>query len=142
MILASRQRPSDRVSMPLTLGAIADSPRTARTAARSLLIEWGLANLIESVELIVTELVTNAVQASSDHVVPPPVQFRMSATRHAVLVEVWDRDPREPVIRQATDVDECGRGLLLVAAISTQWGWAGFDQGKIVWAEVREDGEP
>ena len=64
------------------------------------------------------------------------MQFRMSATQTTVLIEVWDCDPSQPVIRQPMDLDESGRGLLLVATLSRQWGWAEFRQGKIVWAEV------
>ncbi len=137
MTAASPPCPLDRVSKPLALGAIPTSPSTARTAARSLLIEWGLASLSETVELIVSELVTNAVQISATYPVPSPVQFRMSAMQSSVLIEVWDCDPRQPVMRQPMDFDETGRGLLLVATMSTQWGWTEFNQGKIVWAEVR-----
>jgi anti-sigma regulatory factor (Ser/Thr protein kinase) len=137
MILAGPQRPADHISKPLTLGAIPTSPRTARAAARSLLVEWGLTGLADSVELIATELVTNAVQVSVEYTVPPPVEFRMSATRTTVLIEVWDYDPRQPVIRRPGRLDEDGRGLLLVATVSARWGWTMFQRGKIVWAEVR-----
>jgi anti-sigma regulatory factor (Ser/Thr protein kinase) len=140
MTLASTKRQSDRISKPLTLGAITTSPGTARAAARSLLFEWGLANLMESVELIVSELVTNAIHISAVHEIAPPVQLRMSATGNTVLIEVWDCDPRDPVMRLPMDLDaENGRGLLLVASISARWGWTQFQQGKIVWAEVRQD---
>jgi anti-sigma regulatory factor (Ser/Thr protein kinase) len=137
MILASPQRHADRISKPLTLGAISTSPGTVRTTARSLLIEWGLIELTDSVELIATELATNAIQASAEYSIPRPVEFRMSATGKTVLIEVWDCDPRQPVIRQPTCLDEGGRGLLLVATISAQWGWTIFQKGKIVWAKVR-----
>jgi anti-sigma regulatory factor (Ser/Thr protein kinase) len=137
MILASPQRHADRISKPLTLGAIAASPGTVRTAARSLLIEWGLIELTDSVELIASELVTNAVQVSAEYTVPPPVEFRMSATGKTVLIEVWDYDPRQPVIRRSARLDEGGRGLVLVATVSARWGWTTFQEGKIVWAEVR-----
>jgi anti-sigma regulatory factor (Ser/Thr protein kinase) len=136
MAAASPPCPVDRISKPLSLGAIPTSPGTARAAARSLLIEWGLPDLRDPVELIVSELVTNAVQISAGYPVPPPVQFRMSAMQSSVLIEVWDCDPRQPVIRQPVDFDETGRGLLLVATMSSQWGWTEFNQGKIVWAEV------
>jgi anti-sigma regulatory factor (Ser/Thr protein kinase) len=136
MTAASPPCPIDHVSKPLTLGAIPSSPSTARAAARSLLAEWDLTDLSENVELIVSELVTNAVQVSACYAVPPPVQFRMSAMRSSVLIEVWDCDPRQPVIRQPMDFDESGRGLLLMATLSIQWGWTEFRQGKIVWAEV------
>jgi anti-sigma regulatory factor (Ser/Thr protein kinase) len=124
------------VSKPLTLGAIPTSPGTARAAARYLLAEWGLSHLADTVELIVSELVTNAVQVSVCHQIPPPVQFGMSSAHGSVLIEVWDCDPSQPVMRQPMDIDESGRGLMLVATLSRQWGWAEFGQGKIVWAEV------
>jgi hypothetical protein len=141
MILASPPNPVDHISTPLALGAIAGSPRTARASARALLIEWGMPSLTESAELIVSELVTNAVQVSAGYVVPPPVRFRISATGFAVLIEVWDCDPRPPVLRHPADLEEGGRGLVLVATISARWGWIEFKQGKTVWAEVRESGE-
>jgi hypothetical protein len=138
MILASSQRlNADHISKPLTLGAISTSPRTARVAARSLLIEWYLTELADPVEQIATELVTNAVQVSAMYTVPPPVEFRLSATGKTALIEVWDCDPRQPVIRRPTRPDEGGRGLLLVATMSAQWGWTMLQIGKIVWAEVR-----
>ena len=122
------------------LSAIASSPRTARVAARSLLAEWGLVNLTESVELIVGELVTNAVCASMEHDIPSSVGFRMSASGSTVLIEVWDDDPRVPVMNEQIDADsENGRGLLLVASVSASWGWKVLQQGKVVWAEVRND---
>jgi len=136
MATASPPCPLDRLSKPLTLGAIPSSPRTARAVARSLLIEWGLADLTDAVELLVSELVTNAVQVSARYEVPSPVQFRMSASQSKVLIEVWDCDPRQPIVRQPMDFDESGRGLLLVATISTRWGWTEFKRGKIVWAEI------
>jgi anti-sigma regulatory factor (Ser/Thr protein kinase) len=122
------------------LGAIATSPRTARVAARSLLAEWGLVNLAESVELVVGELVTNAVCASMEHDMPCPVGFRISASGSTVLIEVWDDDPRVPVMQEQIEADsENGRGLLLVASISARWGWKELQRGKVVWAEVRKD---
>jgi len=136
MATASPPCPLEHVSKPLMLGAIPSSPRTARAVARSLLIEWGLADLTDTVELLVSELVTNAVQVSACYEVPSPVQFRMSATRNRVLIEVWDCDPRQPIVRQPMDFEDSGRGLLLVATLSSQWGWTEFKRGKIVWAEI------
>lgn len=136
MILTSTVRQTEHVSKPLTLGAISASPGTARKLARSLLNEWGMADFTESVELIVSELVTNAVLASMEHEIPPPVGVRISATRRSVLIEVRDYDPRPPVIQRADANFENGRGLLLVASLSARWGWAEFLRGKVVWAEV------
>jgi anti-sigma regulatory factor (Ser/Thr protein kinase) len=136
MTAASPPCPLDHVSKPLTLGAIPTSPSTARAAARSLLAEWGLTSIADTVELLVSELVTNAIQVSAEYQVPPPVQFRMSAAQGVVLIEIWDCDPDQPAIRQPMGLDESGRGLLLVATLSRQWGWTEFEHGKIVWAEV------
>lgn len=137
MTATSPPRPVDRVSIPLTLGAIPTSPGTARAVACELLNEWGLTGLTEAVELIVSELVTNAVKASDGYPVPPAVQFRMSTKQDSVLIEVWDCDPRQPIMRRPMDVDESGRGLFLVEAMSARWGWTEFEQGKVVWAEVK-----
>ena len=139
MITASTSRQAHHVSEPLTLGAIPTSPATARTLAQVLLAEWGLTQLEDSVLLVVSELVTNAVRISMDYPVPLPVQFRMSATRSSVLIEVRDCDPRPPVIGDPMDLDESGRGLFLIATLSAQWGWAEVKQGKVVWAELRPE---
>ena len=100
MTVASSTPRAEHISRPLMLGAITSSPGTARVAARSLLAEWGLVNLAESVELVVGELVTNAVCASMEHDMPSPVGFRMSASGSTVLIEVWDDDPRVPVMKE------------------------------------------
>jgi hypothetical protein len=54
-----------------------------------------------------------------------------------VLVEVWDRSPLDPEIQNPDEDDECGRGLTLVAAFSTRWGFerTGYRR-KSVWAEL------
>ena len=140
MTVASTTPRAEHISKPLMLGAITTSPRTARVAARSLLAEWGLGSLTDSIELIVGELVTNAVRASMEHDIPSSVRFRMSASGSTVLIEVWDDDPRLPIVSERIDADsENGRGLLLVASVSASWGWKVLQQGKVVWAEVRED---
>src|ERR1700733_5099581 len=140
MTLTSSTPRAEHSSKPLMLGAIPTSPRTARVVPRSLLAEWGLINLVESVELVVGELVTNAVCASMEHNIPRPVRFRMSASGSCVLIEVWDDDPRFPVIQEQIEADsENGRGLVLVASMSARWGWEELQWGKLVWAEVRQD---
>lgn len=140
MTVASTTPRAEHISKPLMLGAITTSPLTARVAARSLLAEWDLAKLAESVELVVGELVTNAVCASMEHDMPYPVGFRISASGSTVLIEVWDDDPRVPIMQEPLEPDsENGRGLLLVSSISTRWGWKKLQRGKVVWAVVRND---
>jgi anti-sigma regulatory factor (Ser/Thr protein kinase) len=107
----------------------------------------GLHNLADTIELVVSELVTNAVKASTDQDQRPYytderglacIHLRLSADRHAALVEVRDENFKLPAPNQAGLDDESGRGLLLVEALAERWGWdlAATGRGKIVWALV------
>jgi anti-sigma regulatory factor (Ser/Thr protein kinase) len=104
--------------------------------------EWGLAALAEQVELVVSELVTNALYASEslgdrEHGLPT-VQLWLSADDERVEIRVWDAS-RELPKRQAPEVDaEHGRGLLIVDAICEARGEFRLqgENGKIVWALV------
>jgi anti-sigma regulatory factor (Ser/Thr protein kinase) len=120
----------------------------ARLHARGITHEWGLGELADTIELVVSELVTNAAQASSDHDGRPRystdtglarVHLRLSTDDHAALVEVWDENAMPPAPIQSGLADEGGRGLLLVDALTERWGWelASSGRGKIVWALVR-----
>jgi hypothetical protein len=84
------------------------------------------------------------LQATAGRQLPAPVRLRLSSDGSRALVEVWDADSRPPQPRPL-EVDgvpdlvaESGRGLLLVAALSTRWGWYPDRQcgGKVVWAEL------
>jgi anti-sigma regulatory factor (Ser/Thr protein kinase) len=98
-----------------------------------VLWEWDLTELAEAAELIVSELATNAVQASAGVSGDRPsydeqarlkcIWLRLAANQRQVLVEVGDSDSRPPVTTAATPEVEHGRGLLLVEAISDQWGY-------------------
>jgi Histidine kinase-like ATPase domain len=130
----------------LELRAVPTSARSARQHARNVLREWQLDDLADTVELLVSEIVTNAVRASAQmarqqqesgqppHV--PWLRFWLISDRHNVLIQVWDDDHRHPVTRHAGHDAEAGRGLLLIEALSARWGcFAPDDQeGKIVWA--------
>jgi anti-sigma regulatory factor (Ser/Thr protein kinase) len=128
----------------LELGALPTAVPCARLHARQVLWEWRLGGLREVAELVVSELVTNAVQATAGRQLPAPVRLRLSSDGSRALVEVWDADSRPPQPR-AVEADgvpdlvaERGRGLLLVAALSTRWGWYPERRcgGKVVWAEL------
>jgi anti-sigma regulatory factor (Ser/Thr protein kinase) len=129
----------------LVLGALPTATPCARLHARNVAREWGLRHLSDTVELVVSELVTNAVSASVDEDQRPHytdghgaacVHLRLSTDRRAVLVEVWDENFRPPEPNQAGLDDESGRGLMLVEALAERWGWdlAANGRGKIVWA--------
>jgi len=107
----------------IELGALASSVPCARYHARQILWEWGLDRLSDSVELVVDELVTNAVAASRDLDWPFLVRMWLLSDRANVLVLVWDANPQPPVRIDPGDDAESGRGLLLVEAISAQWDW-------------------
>ncbi len=131
----------------LAIGALPTATPCARLHARNIACEWGLHNLADTIELVVSELVTNAVKASTDQDQRPYytdehglacIHLRLSADRHAALVEVWDENVKLPAPNQPGLDDENGRGLMLVEALAERWGWdlAATGRGKIVWALV------
>lgn len=121
-------RPTWSLRSYLELGALPGAVLCARLHSRHVLSEWGLAPLSESAELIVSELVTNAVQATADREVPLPVRLWLSSDHHRVRIAVWDAVPSPPQPQPAlTDgvpnwSDDGGRGLFLVANLSEEWG--------------------
>lgn len=121
----------------IELGALPGAVPCARLHARQLIWEWGLAGLSRSAELLVSELVTNAMQESRSMEPVTPVRLWLLGDRARVLILVWDSSPRAPVRKDISEDAESGRGLLLVETISSRWGWY-FPQGtagKVVWAE-------
>ena len=130
----------------IELGALPSAVPCARQRTRQVLWEWGL-EASDQVELIVTELMTNAVKASESVQSLAPVRLWLLSDKQRVTILVWDNNPRLPVRVDAGLDAESGRGLLLVEALSTQWGsyphpdWG----GKVVWCEVSLEspgGEP
>jgi anti-sigma regulatory factor (Ser/Thr protein kinase) len=128
----------------LELGALDGAVPSARLHARHVLREWGLAALNDDAELVVSELVTNGVQASRA-MTHAAIRLWLASDRAQVVVCVWDASPQPPVRMDAAGDAEHGRGLLLVEAVSEQWGWfpaeraspwAGCHHGKAVWAVV------
>ena len=119
----------------LELGALPSAVPCARLHARLVLREWGLAALSADAELLVSELVTNGLQASRALLQAADVRMWLLADGARVLILVRDASPQPPV-RMDVGVDaERGRGLLLVEATSHRWGWYPADDGgKVVWA--------
>jgi anti-sigma regulatory factor (Ser/Thr protein kinase) len=109
----------------------------ARLHVVHVLREWGLRSLAGDAEMIVSELVTNAIEASTLLPERPPVSLRLLLTGKSLVIEVWDHSPLDLEPREADADDECGRGLTVVAALSDRWGWerTGHDR-KVVWAEL------
>lgn len=120
----------------LELGALAGAVPSARLHTRLVTREWHLAALGETTELLVSELMTNAVAASQSLDEALPVRLWLLSDGARVLILVWDADPRQPVRIDAGAEAESGRGLLLVETLSQQWGSYTPAQmgGKAVWA--------
>ncbi|WP_425264011.1 ATP-binding SpoIIE family protein phosphatase [Streptomyces silaceus] len=106
------------------------TPSRARRLARSALARWGLEDLSESVELLVSEVVTNAVRYASR-----PITLRLLRT-DVLRCEVGDDVPQLPRLRQARATDEGGRGLYLVNKMARRWGATRLSTGKVVWFEL------
>lgn len=109
----------------------------ARTRTVAALTKWGVCDaVITDAELIVSELVTNAVRHANDHP-DPHCGVLLILTYAGLTVAVWDEDRSEPAPRQATTVEESGRGLLLVEALSDRWGYHLMSSGgKLVFARL------
>ncbi|WP_031083318.1 SpoIIE family protein phosphatase [Streptomyces sp. NRRL WC-3549] len=109
----------------------------ARELARGQLMAWDLDDLVDTTELLVSELVTNALRYGEGEV-------RLRLLRDRTLVcEVWDAGLVQPRRRRARDTDEGGRGLQLVGLLSAAWGSRRTPRGKTVWFELAlPDGAP
>jgi anti-sigma regulatory factor (Ser/Thr protein kinase) len=108
----------------------------ARRHARSVLGGWGLRHLSPVAELVISELVTNAIAAHSALPGPSLVGLRIEAHADAVIVMVADASPAEPVLVPPDDAAPGGRGLHIVSAIAADWGFIRHDRGKTVWAAI------
>ncbi|MFF7334602.1 SpoIIE family protein phosphatase [Streptomyces sp. NPDC008150] len=106
------------------------APGRARRLARRALARWGLEDMTDSVELLVSEVVTNAVRYASR-----PVTLRLLRT-DVLRCEVGDDVPQLPRLRQARATDEDGRGLYLVNRLARRWGATRLSTGKVVWFEL------
>lgn len=127
----------------LQLGALPTAVPCARLHAKHLFWEWGLAAIADTAELLVSELVTNGVNAAQAMEQRPPVWLRLSTNNLQLLIEVWDGNTRPPRPRGLKDGlpaldDEAGRGLFLVATMSDRWNWYLTREplGKVVWCEL------
>ena len=127
--------PGDATQWPhhsfLSLGALPGAVPCARLHTTAVLWEWGMESLVQPAELAVSELVTNAVRASTQarsaglpgSTGLPVVELRLAGDRGRLLVEVSDHDPGPPVPTAVDPERDGGRGLLLVEAVSARWGY-------------------
>jgi anti-sigma regulatory factor (Ser/Thr protein kinase) len=130
--------PGPSASATFVLPPTPASIHAARSFTAGALTGWGLAELIENMELVVSELATNALRhglslAESQRDCP----VHMSLVRHGPLVTSAFTDPGAsvPVLRYPGPLDTGGLGLHIVESLSLRWGWSALaPHGKIVWA--------
>lgn len=106
------------------------TPGRIRRLIRATLKSWDLSDQSEITELLATELVTNAVRHANR-----VIDLRLLRTE-ALLVEVYDDDFTLPMLRDAAEDDEGGRGLQMVSRMSRRWGSTRTASGKVVWFEL------
>lgn len=102
----------------------------ARTHIAEKLTAWGLTDAAPTTELIVSELVTNAIRHAQ-----PPIQLRLINHAGSLVCEVADGSSTSPHLRRARTLDENGRGLFIVAQLAERWGTRHNHHGKTIWAE-------
>ncbi|ANZ15598.1 signal transduction histidine kinase regulating citrate/malate metabolism [Streptomyces noursei ATCC 11455] len=105
-----------------------------RSACMRTLETWGLADIGFTTELILSELITNAIRYGAQ-----PIRVRLLHDR-ALICEVSDGTSASPHLRRATTTDEGGRGLFLVAQFAQRWGTRYTPGGKVIWTEQTLDG--
>ncbi|KOY55409.1 histidine kinase [Streptomyces sp. XY332] len=136
-------RPSDDVALLVARTRLLDPARIAewdlspepaavspvRNACARRLADWGLEDIAFTTELILSELMTNAIRYGTE-----PIRVRLLYDR-CLVCEVSDGSSTSPHLRRAADTDEGGRGLFLVAQFAERWGTRYTARGKIIWSE-------
>ncbi|WP_173456698.1 SpoIIE family protein phosphatase [Streptomyces sp. NRRL S-31] len=129
LVARTRALPADRFAdwdVPRDPAAVSGM----RGAVCAKLAEWGLDELGFGMELVLSELITNAIRYGSD-----PVRVRLIHDR-TLICEVADGSSTSPHLRYAATTDEGGRGLFLVSQLAERWGTRYTPQGKVIWAEL------
>ncbi|GAA3116882.1 SpoIIE family protein phosphatase/ATP-binding protein [Streptomyces echinatus] len=129
LVARTRALPADRVAdwdVPRDPAAVSGM----RAAVSAKLEEWGLSELGFGMELVLSELITNAIRYGSD-----PVHVRLIHDR-TLVCEVADGSSTSPHLRYAATTDEGGRGLFLVSQLAERWGTRYNPHGKVIWAEL------
>ena len=123
---------TDRPVVRWSLAADTANVAMARHRTAELLTDWGYDELVADAELVVTELVTNAIIHAETG-----CQVTVERTRNGVRISVADGDGTSRPRPQPFDLErEGGRGLLIVSTLASDWGISPGDEGKTVWADL------
>lgn len=136
--------PADWWDLPSAVGcSLEHRPQSARETRRltgKMLLAWGLEGLVEDAEIIVGELIANAVtharQRCDDRDQAQRIRFRLMRRKNEVIFAVLDPSDDPPILRLCkVGGAESGRGLQMVDALADVWGWSPLaGRGKAVWA--------
>jgi len=129
VLIARLRRLSEDSYASWTLAPKLTSVREARSVLAEPMKRWGLEDMIPTTELLVSELVTNAVRYSRGE-----VTLRL-VNEKALVCEVLDNSGALPRLRQASGQDENGRGLQVVRQLAHRWGARRTATGKVVWCQ-------
>jgi anti-sigma regulatory factor (Ser/Thr protein kinase) len=133
-------------SRHVRMAALPSAVPWARRVLRHMLREWRLEGMSDPAQLLVSELVTNAVEASvspagQDREGWPMIGLTLQLTDRVLHVEVSDTSSELPAMQEADLTGERGRGLVLVDFLADSWGHRTTDGGKVVWCAVAIPGE-
>jgi anti-sigma regulatory factor (Ser/Thr protein kinase) len=121
----------------LELGPLPSAVPCARLHAKHIFREWRLAHVADDAELIVSELMTNALNATKAPRDYQPITLRLLASREYLLIQVWDALTAAPVPRPHAIDSETGRGLEIVTLLCDRWGYYHPPEGgKVTWAAL------
>jgi anti-sigma regulatory factor (Ser/Thr protein kinase) len=120
----------ERAAFPAVASAAAD----VRRWLRGVLTANGKEELADTAELLVSELVGNAVQHAGGSLVEVTLDCD-----HVVRAAVHDAEPTMPQLRRAAALETCGRGLAIVHELSSRWGATLYRAGKFVWFELTDE---
>lgn len=121
----------------LELAALPTAVACGRLHAKHVLWEWKLDALADDAQTLVSEALTNAIQASWSLQQPGCVALRLLANRSQLMIEVWDQNPDDPRPHQPDDEAEHGRGFMVIEALSNRWGYRRVSTNvKVVWCEL------
>jgi anti-sigma regulatory factor (Ser/Thr protein kinase) len=130
----------------LVLAAQPTAPGVVRGHVRAMAVEWGLAGLADVAELLASEIATNAIQASQrlraspGLAIVPVIRLWVTSDGISMVIHVWDASDEMPILKDSAADEENGRGLMLVAALSKDWGcYRKAGGGKVVWVMVAAD---
>jgi anti-sigma regulatory factor (Ser/Thr protein kinase) len=135
-----------RLVNSVTLAALPSAVKLSRALVHVTLRHWRLERLIDDTELVVSELVTNAVKATGIMEPEPSwserehlatIHVRLTHLEARIVIAVWDRDRTPPKPTDAAPDAETGRGLAIVEALCVRWDYfPAIGGGKVVWAEL------